>query len=176
VVAIIAAFGHSVTERMMKLVTRSLICSTFIVGLLPVAPVRAEQNEPRGDAQITPASAVGLRVLNDEKRSGEGMVLSSARTVTDQPIRYPSGAATRVTAIEITLEPGQETGWHMHPVPIFGYILDGELTVDSGAKGQQTYRKSEGFVEPMNEAHNGRNSGKRPVTILAVIIGAEGVQ
>ena len=50
----------------MKLVTRSLICSTFIVGLLPVAPVRAEQNEPRGDAQITPASAVGLRVLNDD--------------------------------------------------------------------------------------------------------------
>jgi quercetin dioxygenase-like cupin family protein len=98
------------------------------------------------------------------------MVLSSARTVTDQPIRYPSGAATRVTAMEITLEFGQETGWHMHPVPIF------ELTVDSGAKGQQTYRKSERFVEPMNEAHNGRNSGKRPVTILAVIIGAEGVQ
>lgn len=105
------------------------------------------------------------------------MVLSSARTVTDEPIRYPSGVATRVTAVEITLEPGQETGWHMHPVPIFGYILEGELTVDSGAKGQRmTYRKSDGFVEPMNEAHNGRNSGQQPVTILAVIIGAEGVQ
>jgi hypothetical protein len=24
----------------------------------------------------------------------------------------------------------------MHPVPIFGYILDGELTVDSGAKAR----------------------------------------
>jgi quercetin dioxygenase-like cupin family protein len=117
-----------------------------------------------------------LPVLADEKRSGERMVLSSARTVTDEPIRYPSGAAARVTAIEITLEPGQETGWHMHPVPIFGYILDGELTVDSGAKGQRTYRKSDGFVEPMNETHNGRNSGQQPVTILAVIIGAEGVQ
>jgi hypothetical protein len=31
------------------------------------------------------------------------MVLSSARTVTDEPIRYPSGAAARVTAIAITL-------------------------------------------------------------------------
>src|SRR3977135_407748 len=130
---------------MMKLVPRSLICSTFIVGLLPVAPVRAEQNEPRGDAQITPASAVGLRVLNDEKRSGEGMVLWGSGLVPVQPIRYPSGAATRVTAIEITLEPGQETGWHMHPVPIFGYIIEGELTVDSGAKGQRTYQKRDGF-------------------------------
>jgi hypothetical protein len=100
VVAIIAAFGHSVTERMMKLVTRFLIRSTFIVGLLTVAPVRVEQNEPRGDAQITPASAVGLPVFADEKHSGEGMVLSSARTVTDERMRYPSGVAAHITAID----------------------------------------------------------------------------
>jgi quercetin dioxygenase-like cupin family protein len=78
--------------------------------------------------------------------------------------------------MEITLLPGQQTGWHTHPVPLFGYILEGELTVDYGAKGQRVYLKGDGLAEAMNEAHNGRNSGESPVKILAVFIGVKGVQ
>ena len=64
----------------------------------------------------------------------------------------------------------------MHPVPLFGYILEGELTVDYGAKGTHTYRKGDGFVEAIDEPHNGHNSGREPVKILAIIIGAAGVE
>jgi quercetin dioxygenase-like cupin family protein len=60
-------------------------------------------------------------------------------------------------------------------VPLFGYILEGELTVDYGAKGRRTYRKGDGFGEAMDEAHNGRYAGREPVKILAVFIGTEGV-
>ena len=66
-------------------------------------------------------------------------------------------------AVEITLAPGQQTGWHMHPVPLFGYILEGELTVDYGTKGARTYRAGDGFMEAIDEAHNGRNTGQGPV-------------
>ena len=114
--------------------------------------------------------------LAAEKHAEQRLVLSTGTTVTDEPIRYPSGAGARITAVEITLQPGEQTGWHMHPVPMFGYILEGELTVDYGAKGQRTYRKGDGFMEAMNEAHNGRNTGQAPVKILAVIVGAEDVQ
>jgi quercetin dioxygenase-like cupin family protein len=103
-------------------------------------------------------------------------VLSTGNTVTGQPIRYPSGAPAQITAVTITLEPGQQTGWHMHPVPLFGYILEGELTVDYGPKGQRTFVKGEGLAEAMDEAHNGRNTGRGPVTILAVFIGMEGAR
>jgi quercetin dioxygenase-like cupin family protein len=102
-------------------------------------------------------------------------VVSTGTTVTDEPIRYPAGASAQITAVEITLQPGQQTGWHTHPVPLFGYILEGELTVDYGAKGERTYRKGDGFVEAMNQAHDGRNTGRDPVKILAVFIGTEGV-
>jgi quercetin dioxygenase-like cupin family protein len=78
--------------------------------------------------------------------------------------------------MEITLKPGQQTGWHTHPMPVFGYILEGELTVDYGAEGLRTYVKGEGLAEAMNEAHNGRNTGLGPVTILAVFIGVDGMQ
>ena len=107
---------------------------------------------------------------------GVRMVLSTGSTVTREPIRYPSGAPAQITAVEITLQPGQQTGWHTHPVPLFAYILEGELTVDYGAKGQRTYHKGDGLVEAIDEAHNGRNMGQNPVKILAVFIGIEGVQ
>ena len=103
-------------------------------------------------------------------------VLSTGSTVTGEPIRYPSGAPAQITVVEITLQPGQQTGWHTHPVPLFGYILEGELTVDYGAKGKRIYLKGNGLAEAMNEAHNGRNAGPHPVKILAVFIGLEGVQ
>jgi quercetin dioxygenase-like cupin family protein len=39
--------------------------------------------------------------------------------------------------VEITLQPGQQTGWHTHPVPLLGYILEGELTVNYGPQGER---------------------------------------
>ncbi len=131
---------------------------------------------------LLPASSAGLAdalrsaPLAAEAHAGQRLVVSTGTTVIGEPIRYPSGSSARVTAVEITLEPGQRTGWHMHPVPLFGYILEGELTVDYGAKGTHTYRKGDGFVEAIDEPHNGHNSGQDPVKILAIIIGAAGVQ
>ena len=113
--------------------------------------------------------------LAAEAHAGQRPVVSTGITVTGQPIRYPSGASARITAVEITLEPGQETGWHMHPVPLFGYVLEGELTVDYAEKGKHTFRRGEGFVEAVDAAHNGRNTGAVPTKILAVVMGAEGV-
>jgi quercetin dioxygenase-like cupin family protein len=122
------------------------------------------------------ADTVPSPPLAAEKHAEQRLVLSTGTTVTDEPIRYPAGTPAHITAVEITLQPGEQTGWHMHPVPLFGYILEGELTVDYGSKGQRTYRKGDGLMEAMNEAHNGRNSGQGPLRILAVVLGAEGVQ
>jgi quercetin dioxygenase-like cupin family protein len=103
-------------------------------------------------------------------------ILSTGSTIIGEPIRYPAGSPALITAVEIMLQPKQQTGWHTHPVPLFGYVLEGELTVDYGPDGQRIYRKGDALVEAMNEAHNGRNSGETPVRILAVFIGMEGVQ
>jgi quercetin dioxygenase-like cupin family protein len=122
-----------------------------------------------------PAAAETVAPPPAQVYSGVRTVLSTGTTVTGQPIRYPSGAPAQLTAVEITLQPGQQTGWHTHPAPLFGYILEGEITVDYGAKGQRTYVKGEGLAEAMDEAHNGRNMGQSPVTILVVFIGVEGM-
>jgi quercetin dioxygenase-like cupin family protein len=152
----------------MKIAPLDLVHPTILVGLLTagiVLPLCAAVAE-----SVSPSSPAS------ESRLKQRLVISTGTTVTDQPIRYPAGPTANITAAEITLQPGQQTGWHMHPVPVFGYVLEGELTVDYGPKGQRTYRSGEGFVEALNEAHNGHNAGQAPVTILAIYIGAKGVQ
>jgi quercetin dioxygenase-like cupin family protein len=139
------------------------LAACLLLGLaLSLSPAAAETN----------ASTPPLTPVSPEVRT----VLSTRSTVTGEPIRYPTGAPAQVTAMEITLQPGQRTGWHTHPVPLFAYILEGELTVDYGAKGKRIYLKGDGLAEAMNEAHNGRNRGAHPVKILAVFIGLKGVE
>jgi len=101
-------------------------------------------------------------------------VLAGGETVIGETIVYPSGAPARVTAAIVTVPPGGQTGWHVHPVPLFAYILEGELVVNYNDRGQRTYRVGEGLLEAMKTRHNGRNNGSVPVRILAVYIGAEG--
>src|SRR5258707_898296 len=67
-------------------------------------------------------------------------LLSTSTTIVGEKIRYPSGAA-HVTSAIVTLAPGARTILHKHGVPMFAYILDGEITVDYGRHGKRTYRK-----------------------------------
>ena len=72
------------------------------------------------------------------------------------------------------MPPGKETGWHTHAVPLFAYVLEGELSVDYGDKGVKVYKAGDGLLEAMNWPHNGVNKTDAPVRILAVYMGAEG--
>ena len=101
-------------------------------------------------------------------------VLESSTTIIGQPIAYPAGTA-KVTAAIITIPPGGETGWHTHVVPLFGHMLDGELTVDYGSEGTRVYKVGDSLMEAMNWPHDGMNKGTVPVRILAVYMGAEGL-
>ena len=58
---------------------------------------------------------------------------------------------------------------------MFGYILEGEITVDYGAAGTRVYRTGDALMEAIDVAHNGRNTGDGSARILAVFMGAEGV-
>ncbi len=99
-------------------------------------------------------------------------VLATDRTVLGQPIAYPA-ANPMVTAVIVTLPPGAETGWHRHPVPLFGFMLEGELTVAYEGAGERVYRPGEALMEAISTPHNGHNRGDAHVRILAVFIGAE---
>lgn len=97
-------------------------------------------------------------------------LLQSGQTVIGQPLQYPAGDP-KVTAAIVTLPPGGETGWHSHEVPLFGYMLEGELTVDYGSKGIKVYKAGDSWLEAMNWPHNGMNRGSVPAKLIAIYMG-----
>lgn len=103
------------------------------------------------------------------------LLLDTDVTILDEVFSYPPPGRARITAARITLPPGATVPLHLHPVPLFAYILQGELIVDYGSRGIRIYRKGDAFVEAFDTPHRGRNGGKGNVQILAVYAGGEGV-
>lgn len=128
-------------------------------------------------APIALAAVVGLAAgvaLGRTSYPPLDVLLKTGTSVLGQPLEYPKGTP-EVTAAIVTLEPGKDTGWHRHDVPLLGYILDGTLTVDYGPAGSRSYAPGDAFVEAFGTGHDGRNDGTVPVRLLAVYMGAEGV-
>ncbi len=101
------------------------------------------------------------------------VLLNSTTTILGQEFSYPEGIAKMTGAI-VTLQPGKETGWHRHNAPLFGYLLEGELSVDYGNEGTRHYVAGDALIEAFETLHNGYNSGSEAVRILVVFAGAEG--
>jgi quercetin dioxygenase-like cupin family protein len=101
-------------------------------------------------------------------------LLATGTSIVGEMLRYPTTGPAKVTAAIVTLAPGAKTIAHKHGVPLFAYILEGEITVDYGEHGRRTYRQGEAFMEAMGVAHFGANTGSQPMRLLAVYMGAEG--
>ncbi len=114
-------------------------------------------------------------VLAEESYPPLDILLSSTISVLGQPIEYPKGQA-KITAAIVTMQPGASTGRHKHDVPLFAYILEGEISVDYGVDGEKTYTAGDSFIEAFQTEHDGRNTGTSVARILAVFAGAEGTE
>ena len=89
-----------------------------------------------------------------------------------QAIVYPQGKA-EITAMQVEIAPGAETGWHKHSTPSFALILDGSLEVRLPDGRVKWLGKGDVLVEVVNTLHNGRNVGTVPVKLVVFYAGIE---
>ena len=129
------------------------LTTIIVVGALSAAPAHA----------LDDTAAVRVRPLLQTTTSWDGT-----------PLAWPAGEA-ELTAIEVTIAPGGETGWHEHPVPSFGLLLSGEweITLRSGAVHR--VRAGEALAEVVATLHNGRVVGSEPARLVVFYAGAVGV-
>lgn len=100
-------------------------------------------------------------------------ILKTGETWYGQDIVYPEGTA-EMTGVVIELAPGGETGWHLHPVPSVGYVLEGELEVQFRNGEVKRLSAGEAAAEAVNVHHNGRNVGDVPVKLVVFYTGLAG--
>jgi quercetin dioxygenase-like cupin family protein len=101
-------------------------------------------------------------------------VIKSTKTADGDPIRFPSGGTPEIVSVIGTLQPGGRTARHQHPVPVYVYVLDGELQVQTDGKEPRIYKTGEAFLESVNTWHQAFNKGSVPARILVVFVGEEG--
>ena len=92
-----------------------------------------------------------------------------------QPIAWPRDGTPEVTALLVEMAPGEETGWHRHPVPLLGYILAGELTVHQITGETRVVRTGEVSLESVGVIHNGVNAGTVPLKMIVFVAGIKDV-
>ncbi|WP_165767225.1 cupin domain-containing protein [Parendozoicomonas haliclonae] len=98
----------------------------------------------------------------------------SGLTINGGLIEYPEPGQPEITTRKVTLPPGAKTGWHYHPVPIVGYILEGELELQLADGLTKTLKTGEVIYEAINAVHQGVNNSSKDVVILAFYLGIEG--
>lgn len=82
--------------------------------------------------------------------------------VTARVISRTTVDGTDYTLREITIPPGQSTGWHYHDGPLYGFVAQGTLShFDSDCAPDGVYRAGSTIREPSgaDHVHIGRNLG-----------------
>ena len=102
------------------------------------------------------------------------LVLRTTTTSSGDPIRYPAGGTPEVTALIVDFPPGAETGWHLHAVPVYSWVVSGSVTVEMEGGKSKTFQEGEAIVEMVGLKHLGRNTGTVPARLLVFYTGLEG--
>lgn len=114
-----------------------------------------------------------LQAIEQAKTVKVSTILKTQTSWDGQPLQYPTGEA-EVTGMLIEIAPGGETGWHLHPVPSFGMVLEGELEVSLKDGQRKRLKAGDALAEVVNTAHNGRNIGNAPVKLVVFYAGSKG--
>jgi quercetin dioxygenase-like cupin family protein len=101
-------------------------------------------------------------------------VMKGMATIAGQNIEYPKPGKAEMESVIIEIQPGRESGRHMHSVPTYVHVLEGTLTVELEDGSRQAFEAGKGFLEVVNMWHNGKNLGDVPLRFLVVFAGQEG--
>lgn len=99
-------------------------------------------------------------------------LLKTATNSAGLPLQYLQTDHPEVTALLVQIPPGQETGWHVHPVPGYAYILNGSLELQLEGGKTVRYEEGQALAEVVNVRHNGRNVGEDTASLVVFFTGS----
>jgi quercetin dioxygenase-like cupin family protein len=121
-------------------------------------------------------SAVPAAVIADDYNSGvkAALILKTTSTTGNYPVTYLDTQSPEITVMKVEIKPGAETGWHSHPVPLYAYVLEGDLAVEVKGGDRYYFTAGDAIVEVINIPHNGKNFSTMPVVLIVFYTGETG--
>jgi len=101
-------------------------------------------------------------------------VMKGSTTISGQKIEYPKADKAEMASVLVEIQPGKESGRHMHAVPTYVHVLEGTMTVEFEDGARQTFKTGSGFLEVVNTVYSAKNLGEVPLRLLVVFVGEEG--
>lgn len=86
---------------------------------------------------------------------------------------YPTGQP-QISVLKVTLGPHTTMKWHTHPVPNAGYVLSGEVTVETKDGVKKHFVAGQAIPESVDIVHRGV-SGDSPTELIVFYAGTPGV-
>jgi quercetin dioxygenase-like cupin family protein len=94
-------------------------------------------------------------------------------TLLETPLDGVEGKTVIIKQFEFP--PGHVGGWHTHTGPVFVYVLEGKLTIDTENTGSQSISAGELYKEPVGTKMQPRNqSATEPTKVIAFQVSDEG--
>lgn len=112
---------------------------------------------------VTTAAVVGLSL-----GTGTAFATPAGPGVTGKIISQTTFDGKDYILRQITIPPGQSTGWHYHDGTLYGAVQQGTLShFDSGCESDGVYQAGSGLTEPSgaDHVHIGRNLGTTDVVL-----------
>ena len=116
-----------------------------------------------------PAPAAGYKSGVTSK-----VLVQTGVTADGRKIVYPVSNDPEVTAMLVDIAPKAETGWHKHGIPVYAYMLAGELEVVLEGGKRLTYKSGDAIIEVVGTMHNGINKGNETARLVVFYTGSKG--
>jgi quercetin dioxygenase-like cupin family protein len=94
------------------------------------------------------------------------------KTIIGQDFNYPTGTPL-VKAFNIAFKPGNQTEIHKHAVPLYVYVVSGEMQVDYGSKGKKIFKAGDSYIEAMNWCHKAATYNNKSPAVIGIYLGQE---
>ncbi|WP_172282623.1 cupin domain-containing protein [Chryseobacterium sp. LAM-KRS1] len=125
---------------------------------------------------IIPIAFCFAFVMNAKaQHSGDSAPEIPPRVIFKQFIETSGLKEQEVKMVIVNFSPGEVSAPHRHPIPTFGYVLEGELESTFDGKVYH-YKAGDAFYEKPDGLHSGtRNMSKdKPARLLAFFVGDKG--
>jgi quercetin dioxygenase-like cupin family protein len=152
----------------MRLQKIALITTTALLGITLLSSCGGSGDEGAQSAQGSESESAGAVVGTQQ------LLINQQITVLDQPFTYPKKGAAQVSSSITSLEPGQESGWQQHRIPVFVHVMSGTYTVEYEAGVTKEFPAGSSFMQAVKTNYNGINKSQDTVQLLTVYMGAKG--